>query len=561
MPSDVLDNVGRALDAAGELVSDAGNGADDGGPDGAPLDEVELANLPQNDLGNAKRLRRRFGSDIVYVIGESWHIWDQRRFLRERSDMPHEAMKLVHRTVEAINGEAAALRASLQDERADLVAQGKLAGEALAAREKGDKDKVSALRKWATRSGNSDKISGALKQARPYRKRDADEMDANPYLINCLNGTLDLFPPVPPEGIPFDGCSDEGLPEPKLRDHSRDDLITRLAPTEWRGSEVRGEKWERFLQLIQPEEDIRLYLQRLAGYSSTADNGEQVFSIHYGGGANGKSTFVECIAGVLGDYVQTVDPRVFMSNPNSDAGKANPALAKLRGIRMVSASEPSEDSKLGEDLIKAVTGGGKIAVRDLFESEKEYRPTWKLWFDTNHKPTVRGLDMGIWRRIHMIPYLVTVPQEDRVKDFHKILLAEEGSAILAWIAEGARMWREHGLAPPPKVLEAVEEYKRESDPLFDFLDSSVAEIENERGPAAAELYTAYAYWCEQNGRTPISDNAFGRKMTRRGLPSKKSEGINRYKGLKLLDSAKPPADYLPPGKAHKRGGGGQGALM
>lgn len=558
MPSDVIDEVGRALDAAGEIAVDA---VEDGDGSDGPPDEVELANLPQNDLGNAKRLRRRYGCDIVYVIGENWHTWDRRRYLRERSDMPHEAMKLVHKTVEAIHNEANALRAALQDERDALVAQGTLQGEALAARQKADRERVSALRKWATRSGNSDKIAGALKQARPYRKRDADEMDADPYLINCANGTLELFPAAPPE-ILYDGCSDEGPPLPRLRDHAREDLITRLAPTEWRGAEVRGEKWERFLRLIQPEEDIRLYLQRLAGYSATADNGEQVFSIHYGNGANGKSTFVECIAGVLGDYVQTVDPRVFMSNPNADAGKANPALAKLRGIRMVSASEPSEDSKLGEDLIKAVTGGGKIAVRDLFESEKEYRPTWKLWFDTNHKPTVRGLDMGIWRRIHMVPYLVTVPKEDRVKDFHKILLAEEGPAILAWIAEGARLWREQGLAPPAKVLEAVEEYKRESDPLFDFLDSSVAEIEGERGPAAAELYTAYAYWCEQNGRTPISDNAFGRKMTRRGLPSKKSEGINRYKGLKLIDSAKPPADYLPPGKARKHGGGGgQGALM
>ncbi|MBK3798629.1 hypothetical protein GAY33_05180 [Azospirillum brasilense] len=552
-PRDDLDEMAGALAAAPpyQPPPDDPDGLGDGPPDNA-----KLARLPQSDLGNAGRLRARFGADLAYVTGEGWHHYDGKRYARERDDPPPAVMKLVHRMVRAIHDEAAALDVALKEARDAAVAAGTLSGEALTERAKLDRDIVASQHKWSIRSGNSDKIAGALKQARPYLTHDVEAMDADPFVVNLANGTLELFPAAAPAA--FDGCSDAALPEPQLRDHDRADLITRLAPVVWT-KDATGGRWEAFLRQMQPDDTIRLYLQRLAGYCATADNGEQVFAIHWGNGKNGKSTFVECITGVLGDYVQVVDPRVFMTNPNADAGKANPALAKLRGIRLVSASEPSEDSKLGEDLIKAVTGGGKIAVRDLFQAEKEYRPTWKLWFDTNFKPVIRGLDLGIWRRIHMVPWICTVPEGQRVKDYHKILLAEEGEAILRWIVEGARMWREHGLAPPPAVLEAVEEYKRESDPLFDFLEGATHEVDvAARGPSATELYTAYAWWSEQNGRTPMTDNAFGRCMTKRGRPSKKVEGIMRYKGLTLLPTAHAPSDYVPPRK-HAKGGGGGGA--
>lgn len=551
----MADNVVRQAIAGAERLTDDGSGDGD-------CSDLGCARLPRNDIGNGERFRRRFGSNVTNVTGAGWHCYDGARHKREMDDPPPNVMQRVHDMVAAIQAEADALQLHLKEDREAQEAGGKIDSQkSLEEREKADAEKEAAHRKWGISSGNSARIDGALRQARPYLTRDVEQMDPEPFVINCANGTLDLWP-EPEEPPDYDGCSDEGLPPPILRPHRRADLITRLAPVKWNPA-ATGAKWQAFLEMIQPEEEMRLYLQRLAGYTATGDAGEQVFAVLWGDGKNGKSTFVQALLGVLGDYCATVDPRAFMAGgQGQDASKPNPTLAKLRPIRFVSASEPSEDAKLGEDLIKTVTGGNRISVRDLFQAEMEYRPRWKLWFDTNHKPVIRGMDLGIWRRVHLVAFTETVPPERRVKDYHEILIREEGEAIFRWIVDGARAWKERGLDPPDSVSNAVDEYKRQSDPLFDFLDSCCFEEPNAAGPTATDLYRAYVHDCELNGKTPVTQNRFGRLMTNRGRPARKVEGVNRYKGLRLLDNAVPDAGWMPGGGAKRgRDGGGQSGLL
>lgn len=558
-----LEDLAAAIDgAASRQAGDQGE-----------VDDLALARLPKNDMGNAERLRARSGQDLIYVPGADWFVWDGRRFARgtrTRDTQSPEATRCVHQMVKAIPREAAVMAEFLRQDLERAVAGGEMDGpKEIAARQKLNDEWVQSHRKWAVSSGNSAKIAGALAQARPYLTRLADGLDVDPWLLNLQNGTLDLRPDTregyeadTPDGG-YDGCSDRPPPPlPVLRAHDRADYLTSLAPVAY-DARAQAPRWEDFMSMIQPDEEIRLYLQRLAGYTITGSTGEQVFAVHWGNGQNGKSTFAQVIGGLLGDYASIVKPAVFMANGQQDGDKAQPGLAKLRAKRFVSASEPSEDAKLGEDLIKAVTGQDKVPVRDLFETEIDMPVAWKLWLDTNFKPNIRGLDLGIWRRVHLIPYLEKIPEGKKIKDFHKILIAQEGPGVLNWCVQGMRQWLERGLDPPRAVLDAVDEYKREMDPLSDFLDQATEVVTDDPGCTATELYHAYCYWSEQAARTPMTSNAFGRQMTKRGRGSRKVEGINRYRETVIVRDAWPPHDWIPPverkgggGKTHRDGGGG-----
>jgi len=557
--------VGAALDEA-EPVGDA---SESGPPD---ADESALAREPRNDLGNGRRLIARHGADMIYVAGADWHIWDERRFARGTRVRDHQtpnAVLRVHDMVDKIAAEADALEADLTARLQAAIDDGRiLEAKEIKAERAAIAGAVDRHRKWGVSSGNSNKIAGALAQARPRLTRESEEMDRDPWLLTVENGTLDVAPDtrrgwVPPPAD-AEGCGDRALPSALLRDHDRADLITRLAPVVY-DRRARAPKWEAMLEFVQPDPEIRLYLQRLFGYIATGGTGEQVFVVFWGNGKNGKSTVVQTIVALLGDYAAAVNPKVFMAGANDDGTKANPALARLRAKRFVSCSEPDDEDRIGEGLIKLVTGGGKMPVRDLFESETEVLPTWKLIFDTNHQPTIRGTDLGIWRRVHMVPWLQHIPSESQVKDYHLVLLEEEAPGILNWVIEGARMWREEGLDPPPAVVEAVEEYRRTQDPLQEFIESCTIPTPGAVGPSATDLYRAYCWWSEQNSRSPMKPNSFGRQMNKRGMGARgekatsKYGGINHYRNLELMPVAVPPIDWVPQSE-RGRGGGGKSWL-
>jgi len=368
------------------------------------------------DAGNARRLAARHGQDLRYCdqLG-GWLIWDARRWARD------ETFQVVARakdTVQSIYAEAA--------------------------REL-DEERRKAIGAHAKRSESERCITAMVKLTRsePGIALTSQAFDPDPMLINCLNGTLRA----------------EGR-EIKFRDHKRDDLITKIIPVAYR-PEAQCPRWLQALdEIFAGNQELIQFIQKAAGYTLTGNTDEQCLFILYGGGENGKSTFVEVLRGLLGDYGTTADIETFL------AGKGNSIrndIARLKGSRLVSSIEADEGRRLSEALIKNLTGGDRVSARYLYHEFFEFSPTFKLWFAVNHKPGILGTDNAIWRRIRLVPFTVVIPKEKRERDLAKRLKAEELEGILAWAVEGLKLWLQEGLEPPQLVKDATVEYRAEMD--------------------------------------------------------------------------------------------------
>ena len=271
------------------------------------------------------------------------------------------------------------------------------------------------------------------------------ELDTNSWLLNCLNGTLDLL-------------TGELLP------HQRDNLITKVAPVEY-DPVAKCPVWDRFLSRIMGEdEDLIGFLQQMVGYSLTGDVSEQILFIGYGEGANGKSTFLNTLLGLLGDYAMKATSDLLMRHQGHPTEKAD-----LFGKRFVATIETEDGRRLSEVFVKEATGGDPIRARRLHENFWQFNPTHTLFLATNHRPIIRGTDHAIWRRIRLIPFNVTIP--DAKMDKHLIgKLRAEWPGILNWAVRGGLLWQAKGLKTPDRVEAATGIYRREMDVLADFFE-------------------------------------------------------------------------------------------
>ena len=276
------------------------------------------------------------------------------------------------------------------------------------------------------------------------------------------------------------------------------------------------------------------FLQRAVGYSLTGLTGEQVLFLLYGLGANGKSTLLEILRALLGDYAQQTEFSTFLVRKQD--GVRND-LARLRGARFVSAVEMEGERRLSEALVKQLTGGDTISARFLFSEFFEFLPAFKLWLAANHKPEIRGTDHAMWRRVRLIPFTVTIPDDAQDKSLPAKLRAEL-PGILAWAVRGCLQWQANGLDAPDEVTRATEDYRAEMDVLGDFLAERCID-ESGTHVLAADLYGAYRLWSEQNGAEAISGVAFARRLTERGFTrvrvgKKQARG---YGGLRLTQQS------------------------
>lgn len=219
--------------------------------------------------------------------------------------------------------------------------------------------------------------------------------------------------------------------------------------------------------------------------------------VFWGTGKNGKSRLVGIIREVFGDYAATVSPGVFLEKRVDDPDKPRPSLAKLPGIRVLFMSEPKKGAALDEGLVKEMTGGEPVATRKLNQDEFEFVPQFTPIISANNKPDIRGLDPGIWRRIILVPFTVTIPPEERDSALLDKLRPEK-AGILNWLLEGLWEWQVEGLNPPPEVLEAIEEYKADADPVGDFINCTCVPKPGARVPAG-ELYQEFKYYCDNQG--------------------------------------------------------------
>lgn len=364
------------------------------------------------------------------------------------------------------------------------------------------------------KSESASRIEAALRLAQSELPIRQSKLDADPWLLGCANGTLDLQ-----TGI--------------LRPAERDDYITKSTGVVY-DPNAACPAWLRFLDRIMAgNTDVIGFLQRLTGYALTGSNEEHCFVIFHGAGRNGKTTLTETLRRMLGDYAAGASIESFLvrkgEGPRTD-------IARLAGVRFVSANESDENRRLSEATMKMLTGGDVVVARMLYQDEFEFVPSFKIVISTNHRPRIRGTDLGLWRRIRLVPFEVTIPLDEQDKDL-PAKLAAELPGILRWAVDGCLAFQRDGLREPEAVRIATMEYRNSEDSVGQFLDERCI-----RHPdacvRAGELYDTFASWCTANGEQPLTKNAFGRRLTDRGVTSERtaSSRIWRGIGLQTLDA-------------------------
>lgn len=327
----------------------------------------------------------------------------------------------------------------------------------------------------------------------------AQAFDANPRVFYAQNRAIEL--------------TKRGI---VVRKHLREDLVTKIGGCDYDPS-ARRDRFDKFMmEFTGGNQELIDYLQRLCGYLLTGLTHEQAMFMFFGGGSNGKRKFLEAITNVLGGYAVSVQFETF-SAKERNASAPSPDLAKMRGARVVSATEPEQGVKLGEALVKQLTGEDPVTAREMYDSPFTFIPTHKIIIATNYKPVIRGTDFGIWRRVKLVPCLEQFDDEKGNKD---PLLAEklkaEASGVLNWMLAGFTKFQETGLAQCVAVTAATAEYRSESDVIGVFVAECVIR-KSGCELTARELYSRYATWCREAGEYQHSQTAFGRKLAERGF--------------------------------------------
>ncbi len=434
------------------------------------------------DLGNARRLVARHGKILRYChTRKKWLDYDGTRWVWDDSG---EVLRLAKDTVASIYQEAA--------QAADADIRKRLAGHAARS------ESEARLQAMVSLAESEDGIPVTPAQ-----------LDADPLKLNVRNGTIDLL---------------TGL----LLPHDPADLITKLAPVTF-DPEATAQVCFSFLSRIMGgNENLIGFLQRFFGYAMTGSTAEQCLILGQGAGANGKTTLIETVAGILGDYAATADFSTFALHGND--GIRND-LARLRGARLVTAIEAADGVRFDEVTIKRLTGGDTITARFLYGEFFEFKPQFKLFLAANHKPRIKGTDHAIWRRIRLIPFNVTIPEAEQDKRLPGKLLAE-GPGILNWMIEGCLAWRREGLGVPEEVRDATATYRDEEDPLSGFLDDRCVTGKTLTA-AARDLYAAYIRWAEENGEKALSQKSFGGRLTERGFDQYRTGSKRMWMGIRL----------------------------
>lgn len=460
-------------------------------PDMPPLDGEEpgpverAAQEPMNDVGNGRRFVIHFGEDFRHVPAVGWYAWEGTHWRRDEHKLAVRAKgQALHPLIEE---ETAFIRprpdqAAFLDQRNALLARfrelGKKADADLAPDEVDEKlrlpSAIAALDKqldgfdksiarrvtFAKDAGNSGRIDKFLQESEVALSIAFDRLDADPLSINCLNGLLRF------SVSEATGGGDSRVAQVAFEPHAREQLVTKLVPAPY-DPEARAPMWDAFLQRIQPDREMRAFLQRWFGLSMTALKTSNL-ALLYGGGANGKSVLVDTIARVLSGYAASLKIESITGTNKRGGADATPDLVPLLGSRFVRTSEADQGTPLQEGLIKQMTGGEPIQVRPMYGAQLDLEPTWKITMSGNHKPDIRGTDDGIWRRVLLVPFDVQIPRDERDERFGEKLWAER-AGIFAWLVEGLLSYLEIGLQPPQVVREATDEYREESDPLGTFL--------------------------------------------------------------------------------------------
>ncbi|WP_217577342.1 phage/plasmid primase, P4 family [Mesorhizobium sp. GbtcB19] len=536
----------------------------------------------------------------ICVANIGWHVFDGQRWKEDEDGAL--IRRLAHRTAEAIRKEAGVIEPT-EDEQA-VMAAGEVAEASLA--RMGDKGKrlpeigdvarkrdyelaveaagrvaeqigarIASRRRHAKSTAGSSKLNNMLVETQPYVAAKVQELNTNRLAVNCRSGTIEFIQVEDEESDPDDPRFHWKV---RLREHRQADFITKMVEADWSppetgeagkadrpsrpmarpagaaGGEAAGARREakdpmpefrRFLMKVQPDPLIRAFLKRFCGYLLTGLTIEQVMLFFFGAGRNGKSTFVDLLCHILGDYAVTLSIDSFSGENKRGGGEATPDLARLPGARLVAASEPEANVRLKDALIKTLTGGEKIPVRRLHKDFFEVEPYFKIILSGNHKPRIDDDSDGIWRRVLLVPWTVQIPSAEVDRALSGKLRAE-ADGVFAWMVEGAIEYLNGGLDVPQSVHAASEEYRQESDPIGTFIRMAcivTGEPSDEEKPF--DLYIAYDKFAGQEGIFKYNSATFAKRFASaagRSWPgpdgtvktfAKAKSGTTVYRGIKV----------------------------
>ncbi|MBR0995564.1 bifunctional DNA primase/polymerase [Bradyrhizobium japonicum] len=464
----------------------------------------ELAQSPLTDLGNAERFARRMQDRLMAVPTRGWFQWDGCRWtMNGAEDAARIAAQYVARSIQR---EADALCGSDEDAVVEVRSPG-----AKCEREIRLSDK---LRDWGRETENDRHLTALRRQAEPMMAVDQARLDADPMKINTKNGTLKVNR----------SCADE---DPiSFYPHDPADLITKVIDAEYEAS-ATCPVYDAFLKKVQPSPKVQRFLHQWAGLGLTGDTSEQKLLFFWGKGRNGKTTLVEAWASIYGDYACSLAVETFMDNGRGrSGGQATPDLALLPGIRFVHTDEPARNARLSESHVKLLTGGDTIQARELNKGFFSFKPQFKLTMSGNYRPKVDGgeASQGTWRRLIMVRWAITVPEQDVDRQLSAKLKAE-ASGILNRLLDGLRDWIDHGLLVPDEIKETTEEYRSDSDVLGRFLQECTMRAVGQR-LSNAELHNLFVVWSRKNGERPWTKKSLTSAMKERDY--EQSRGEERY---------------------------------
>ena len=436
----------------------------------APAPAVATAYTP-NDAGRAQRFVDRFARDIKYVPERGiWFTWTGDRWQVDRDG---SILRLAVRLGNEMLKESGNIAGT---SKADQEARQEAAREALAC---GDRRNIQDFIELA-------KVDVRVLLA-------VDKLDADPWLVASQNAAIDLKTGT-------------------IRSFTREDFTSReLGCTA--DPQATCPRWRRFMEEVFPDAEVRKFIHKAAGYTLTGDTREQVFFFLHGSGRNGKSKFIEAVEKVLGSYGRRAGKGIVAATERGKYPEGE--VAELLGVRLAAATETEEGERMAESVIKDLTGTDMLRGRELFKKGFDFKPACKLWIYGNHKPTVKGTDGGIWRRVRLIPFTQRFEGSNDDRNLAD-KLAAEAPGILNWMIEGGLLWQKEGIEPPAIVRQAVADYRAEEDNLADFIGSCISE-EQQAIALHSEVFKEYQQFCEDSGiRFPITTKALTKKLKERG---------------------------------------------
>jgi len=447
-----------------------------GGCDGMTLEEIARQ---QTDVGNAARFVLRHGHRLRYSYQRgAWMVWDGRRWALDQSGA----------SVNACVDTALAILAEARSSESE------------------------GLLKWAQASQKRERITAMASLAQPRLAVVSDDLDADPWLFNCLNGTLDLRTRT-------------------LCPHDPDDLITRLAPVVY-DANARCPRFDSFLhRIFEGDAELIGFVQRWHGYCLTADIRHQHLPIYHGAGGNGKSVLLDAIGGVMGDYAAQAPPDLLTSQKHAQHPTE---IADLIGRRMVVASETEAGAELRIQTLKRLTGDARLKGRFMRENFVEFPRTHKMVLVTNNRPAIVEDSEAVWRRVLMVPFNVVIPPEERDPALLEKLHGEY-PGILAWLVRGCPAPDAHSLDIPESIRLATNSYRGRPNSLDIFL-RECCELRRDAVTPSDELTAAYEAWAEERSHVPLRARAIGSVLRGHGCEPVKPRGVRSWSGVQLIEN-------------------------